>query len=300
MLARPPEDIVAFATRRRRAVRPPAGAGVASRAGSEAESDAARFAAVLREGPGACLQRAERRPPGDLVVAWSEALYPDQLRDLGDPPLCLFVRGGADREKVAARVSAHRGRAGRLGGRHACAVVVRRGDGAQHLRRAARAGVIVASGMAMGIDAVAQAAAVDAEALDPATVAVLGCGADVVYPRCNARLYARVAATGLVLSEFAWGVPRGAWRFPARNRVIAGLARAVVLVQGAERSGARITVGHGVDAGREIRACPARRGGGSARLRTGCSATGRRCARAPGGRARRHQVLRPAAGRARR
>ena len=260
VLARPPEDIVAFATRRRRAVRPPAGAGVASRAGSEAESDAARFAAVLREGPGACLQRAERRPPGDLVVAWSEALYPDQLRDLGDPPLCLFVRGGADREKVAARVSA-------LVDAPVVSVVGTRAPSSygEEMARSisgglARAGVIVASGMAMGIDAVAQAAAVDAEALDPATVAVLGCGADVVYPRCNARLYARVTATGLVLSEFAWGIPARAWRFPARNRVIAGLARAVVLVEGAERSGARITVGHGVDAGREILCVPGEAG----------------------------------------
>ena len=101
----------------------------------------------------------------------------------------------------------------------------------------------------------------DADApLDPATVAVLGCGADVVYPRCNARLYARVVARGLVLSEFAWGVPARAWRFPARNRVIAGLARAVVLVEGAERSGARITVGHGVDAGREVLCVPGEAG----------------------------------------
>ncbi len=261
VLARPPEDILAFATRRRRAVRPPAGDGVASRAGAEAESDAARFAAVLREGPEACLRRAERRPPGDLVVAWSEALYPDQLRDLGDPPLCLFVRGGADREKVEARVSA-------IVDAPVVSVVGARAPSsygeemARSISRGlARAGVIVASGMAMGIDAVAQQAAVDADApLDPATVAVLGCGADVVYPRCNARLYARVVARGLVLSEFAWGVRPRAWRFPARNRVIAGLARAVVLVEGAERSGARITVGHGVDAGREILCVPGEAG----------------------------------------
>ena len=205
-------------------------------------------------------RRAERRPPGDLVVAWSEALYPDQLRDLGDPPLCLFVRGGADRDKVAARVSA-------IVDAPVVSVVGTRAPSSygEEMARSisgglSRAGVIVASGMAMGIDAVAQTAAVDAEALDPATVAVLGCGADVVYPRCNARLYARVAATGLVLSEFAWGVPARAWRFPARNRVIAGLARAVVLVEGAERSGARITVGHGLDAGREILCVPGEAG----------------------------------------
>jgi DNA processing protein len=259
VLARPPQDIVEFATRRPAGRR--AAGGAASRAAAEAESDSSRFAAVLREGPDACLRRAERRPPGDLVVAWSEPLYPDQLRDLGDPPLCLFVRGGADRHKVIARVSA-------IVDAPIVSVVGTRAPSSYGEEMArmisgglARAGVIVASGMAMGIDAVAQTAAVDADpALDPATVAVLGCGADVVYPRSNASLYARVTETGLVLSEFAWGVPARAWRFPARNRVIAGLARAVVLVEGAERSGARITASHGVDVGREVLCVPGEAG----------------------------------------
>ncbi len=125
----------------------------------------------------------------------------------------------------------------------------------------ARAGVVVVSGLAMGIDAVAQAAAVDAAAVvRPCTVAVLGCGADVVYPRQNARLYAAVAANGLVLSEFAWGVPARAWRFPARNRVMAALGRAVVLVEGAERSGARITAGFAADIGRDVLCVPGEAG----------------------------------------
>jgi DNA processing protein len=260
VLAQPPQDIVAFATRRR-SPRRRAGDSAVSRAVVEAESDAGRFAAVLREGPQACLRRAERRPPGDLVVAWSEALYPDQLRDLGDPPLALFVRGGADGETIAARVSA-------IVDAPVVSVVGTRAPSSygEEMARSisgglACAGVIVASGMALGIDAVAQAAAVDAATpTEPATVAVLGCGADVVYPRSNAGLYARVVARGLVLSEFAWGVPARAWRFPARNRVIAGLARAVVLVEGAERSGARITVGHGVEAGREILCVPGEAG----------------------------------------
>ena len=260
VLARPPQDIVEFAARRtvgRRA----GGDRAASRAAAEAASDASRFAAILREGPEACLRRAERRPPGDLVVAWSEPLYPDQLRDLGDPPLCLFVRGGADRRTVTARVSA-------IVDAPIVSVVGTRAPSSYGEEMArmisgglARAGVIVASGMAMGIDAIAQTAAVDAEpALDPVTVAVLGCGADVVYPRSNAALYERVTATGLVLSEFAWGVPARAWRFPARNRVIAGLARAVVLVEGAQRSGARITASHGVDVGREVLCVPGEAG----------------------------------------
>jgi DNA processing protein len=261
VLARPPEDILAFATRRRRRERPPAADGAAQRAAAEAGSDGARFAAVLRAGPEASLRSAERRPPGDLVVAWSEPLYPDQLRDLGDPPLCLFVRGGADRETVTARMSA-------IVDAPLVSVVGTRAPSSygEEMARSisaglARAGVIVTSGMAMGIDAVAQTAALDGKpALDPVTVAVLGCGADVVYPRGNASLYARVMGAGLVLSEFAWGVPARAWRFPARNRVIAGLARAVVLVEGAERSGAGITARHGVEVGREILCVPGEAG----------------------------------------
>ena len=126
----------------------------------------------------------------------------------------------------------------------------------------ARAGLIVVSGMALGVDAAAQKAAVDAGvALDPVTVAVLGCGADVVYPRSNANLYARIVRSGLVVSEFAWGLPARAWRFPARNRVMAALGRAVVLVEGAERSGARSPQGTAWISAVRCCACPARPGG---------------------------------------
>ncbi len=261
VLAQPPGDIAELALRRRRRSGRAAAGAPASRDAAEDASDAARFAAVLAEGPLACLRRAESRPPGDLVIAWSESLYPDQLRDLGDPPLCLFVRGGADRDTVRARVSA-------IVDAPLVAVVGTRRPSPYGLDMArsiagglARAGLIVVSGMALGVDAAAQKAAVDAEvALSPVTVAVLGCGADVAYPRSNARLYARIARSGLVVSEFAWGVPARAWRFPARNRVMAALGRAVVLVEGAERSGARITVGHGLDIGREVLCVPGEAG----------------------------------------
>jgi DNA processing protein len=261
VLAQPPGDIAAFALQRRRRTTRAAAENSTSRDAAEDASDAARFAAVLNEGPRACLQRAEQRPPGDLVVAWSEPLYPDQLRDLGDPPLCLFVRGGADRVSARARVSA-------IVDAPLVAVVGTRRPSPYGVDMArgiagglARAGLIVVSGMALGVDAVAQKAAVDAEvALSPDTVAVLGCGADVVYPRSNRTLYSRIVLSGLVVSEFAWGVPARAWRFPARNRVMAALGRAVVLVEGAERSGARITAGYGVDIGREVLCVPGEAG----------------------------------------
>lgn len=261
VLEQGPAQIVAFAARRPargRRTSVERGAGVTS---SEQSSDAARFAAVLRAGPAACLRQAERRPPGDLVVAWSEALYPDQLRDLPDPPLCLYVRGGADRGSTQARLSA-------IVDAPLVAVVGTRSPspyGQEMARRVAgdltRAGVIVVSGLALGIDAVAQTAAVDAGvSTAPSTVAVLGCGADVIYPRRHAGLYARVAGGGLLLSEFTWGVPARAWRFPARNRIMAALGRAVVFVEGTMRSGGRITVTHAADLGRDVLCVPGEAG----------------------------------------
>ena len=260
LLQCPPAEIVAFAARPGRGGRAPFDGGGGGTP-AERRSDAQRFVAVLREGPDACLRRAERRPPGDLVVAWSEALYPDQLRDLGDPPLCLFVRGGAAAATVRARLSA-------IADMPVVAVVGTRrpssyGEDMARLLGGglARAGIVVVSGLALGIDAVAQRAAVEAEApLDPATVAVLGCGADVIYPRRNAQLYARVAGSGLIISEFTWGVPARSWRVPARNRVMAAPGRGVVLVEGATRSGARITAGHAADLGRDVLCVPGEAG----------------------------------------
>ena len=270
LVERPPAEIVEFASRRRS--RGGRTAADADRRATPAEraSDAACFAATLREGPEACLRRAERRPPGQFVVAWSEALYPDQLRDLGDPPLCLFVRGGADTATTRARLSA-------IVDAPLVAVVGTRSPSpyGEDMARSvggglARAGLVVVSGLAMGIDAVAHAAAVDAIAApsaavaavrpSPAAVAVLGCGADYVYPRRNARLFDRVAESGLILSEFTWGVPARTWRFPARNRVMAALGRAVVLVEGTQRSGARITASHAVDLGRDVLCVPGEAG----------------------------------------
>ena len=262
VLQRPPAEIAAFAARgpaRERTGRKRDGDPARQRA--ESASDAGRFEAVLHEGPAVCLRRAEHRPPGDLVVAWTDALYPDQLRDLSDPPLCLFVRGGADAATARARISA-------IVEAPLVAVVGTRAPSpyGEEMARAiagdlARSGIVVVSGMALGIDAIAQTAAVDAGVpVSPATVAVLGCGADIVYPRSNARLYARVAGAGLIVSEFAWGVPARRWRFPARNRVMAALGRAVVLVEGAERSGARITAEFGAELGRDVLCVPGEAG----------------------------------------
>lgn len=117
----------------------------------------------------------------------------------------------------------------------------------------AAAGVTVVSGLARGIDAEAHRGALDAGGL---TVAVLGCGIDRDYPAAHAELAKRVAASGGVVSEYEPGVEPAPWRFPARNRLIAALAQAVVVVEARERSGALITVDLAMEIGRPIYAVP--------------------------------------------
>ena len=225
-----------------------------SACGEEAEdrAEAAAYEALL----GAAADGPLGRGPG-LAVAYIDAAYPERLRRLYDPPPALYVHGAGVPESL------HALNAGPVVG-----VVGARGPSAYGREMAtsiatdlARAGVVVVSGLAMGIDAVAQQAALRAARHGrPATVGVLGCGVDVVYPRCNARLFAGVLARGLLLSEFVWGLRARAWRFPARNRVIAGLCDALVVVEGSERSGALITAGFMNDLNGNVLAVPGEAG----------------------------------------
>ncbi len=109
------------------------------------------------------------------------------------------------------------------------------------------------SGAAYGIDANSHRGALDAGGR---TIAVLGSGIDVGYPRSSADLIARIAETGSVVSEYAPGVPAEPHRFPARNRIVVALAAALVVVEGAAMSGSRISVDHALDLGREVFAVP--------------------------------------------
>jgi DNA processing protein len=120
-------------------------------------------------------------------------------------------------------------------------------------RELAAAGLVVVSGLARGVDAEAHRGALDAGG---ATVAVLGCGVDRNYPAAHAELASRIAATGLVVSEYAPGVAPAPWRFPARNRIIAGLTAVTVVVEARERSGALITADLALEEGREVFAVP--------------------------------------------
>jgi DNA processing protein len=171
--------------------------------------------------------------------------YPPLLRELHDAPAGLFVRGTTDVELLARPAVA-------IVGARACSSYG--GQVARLLgRELADVGLVVISGLARGVDGEAHRGALEANG---ATVAVLGCGIDRDYPAAHGQLAAKICERGLVVSEYAPGVEPAPWRFPARNRVIAGLAAATVVVEARERSGALITADFALEAGREVFAVP--------------------------------------------
>jgi DNA processing protein len=180
---------------------------------------------------------------GARFVAAGDEEYPPQLNELEDPPAGLFVRG----RRLPSRV----GTVAVVGAR-------RCSDLGRELGRAigrdlATFGACVVSGAARGIDASAHEGALDAGGW---TLAVLGSGIDVPHPQASRRLLERISAVGTIVSEYPPGVPADAFRFPARNRLIAGLASALVVVEGAERSGSLISARHALSIGREVFAVP--------------------------------------------
>lgn len=174
-----------------------------------------------------------------------DALFPERLAAIFDPPPALYIRGGGDLELLARRSVA-------VVGARSCSPY-----GSQVARMLGRdlaaAGLVIVSGLARGIDGEAHRGTLDAGGL---TVAVLGCGIDRDYPASNAQLSRRIEEEGLVVSEYEPGVEPAPWRFPARNRIIAGLCEAVVVVEARERSGALITADFALDEGREVFAVP--------------------------------------------
>jgi DNA processing protein len=177
------------------------------------------------------------------LVGRGEPGWPPLLEHLHDPPRQLYVRGDPS---VLARPAVA------IVGARRCSAY-----GAQVARSLARdlggADVTVVSGLARGIDGEAHRGALAAGA---PTVAVLGCGIDVDYPARHAELARRIAATGAIVSEYPPGTEPAPWRFPARNRIVAGLAQATVVVEARERSGALITADFALELGREVFAVP--------------------------------------------
>jgi DNA processing protein len=183
---------------------------------------------------------------GIACVTISEPGYPARLQELHDPPLAVFTSGprldAFDWPSRAAGIVGSRrpSEAGlRLAGRLGSAV--------------AGGGGLVVSGLALGIDAAAHIGALDARGV---TVAVLGCGVDIAYPRTNRRTFDRIREVGLLVSEYPPGTRPAPWRFPARNRMIAALSDAVVVVEARASSGALITSDHALDLGRDVLAVP--------------------------------------------
>ena len=173
------------------------------------------------------------------------AELPPLLAAIHDPPPGLFVRGAAPLDLLTRPAVA-------IVGARACS-----GYGSSVARMLGRelaaAGLVVVSGLARGVDGEAHRGALDAGGL---TVAVVGCGVDRDYPASHAELARRIGARGLVVSEYAPGVEPAPWRFPARNRIIAGLCAATVVVEARERSGALITADLALEEGREVFAVP--------------------------------------------
>ena len=170
---------------------------------------------------------------------------PPLLRAIHDPPPRLYVHGEAPDDVLERPAVA-------VVGARACSSYG--GHVARMLgNELAAAGLVVVSGLARGIDGEAHRGAL---AAGGRTVAVLGCGADRDYPAAHARLASEIRASGLVVSEYPPGTEPAPWRFPARNRIIAGLCAAAVVVEARERSGALITADFALEDGREVLAVP--------------------------------------------
>jgi len=181
--------------------------------------------------------------PGHAILTVADPRYSALLRETPDPPPLIYAAGRIELlERPVIAI---------VGSRNATAQGMRNAEA--FARALSSAGLCVASGMALGIDAAAHRAALEAVG---STIAVLGNGIDVVYPRRNAALLQQVFSAGLVLSEFPLGTPPLAANFPRRNRIISGVARGCLVIEAALASGSLITARSAVDMGRDVFAIP--------------------------------------------
>ena len=178
------------------------------------------------------------------ILTYRDAAYPVRLKNIADPPIVLYYKGQLPEFDALPVI-------GVVGTRKASAY------GMQTAKRMGyqigKCGGIVVSGMAYGIDGMAMAGALTA---GQATVGVLGCGADIVYPPSNRALFRDVEKFGCILSEFPPGTPPAKWTFPKRNRIISGLSCGVLVVEAPEKSGALITARQAAEQGRDVFAVP--------------------------------------------
>jgi DNA processing protein len=183
------------------------------------------------------------RAAGAEVITLHDPRYPELLKEIYDPPILLYVRGRTEllqSYKVAVVGS-------RRPSPYGSAVAAKLSG------ELAQAGMVIASGMARGIDTAAHQGALRMHA---DTIAVLGCGVDVVYPAENRKLAAEIASRGLLVSEFPMGTAAFPQNFPIRNRIISGMSLGVMVVEAAQYSGSLITARLALDHGREVFAVP--------------------------------------------
>ncbi|MBE0623676.1 MAG: DNA-protecting protein DprA [Burkholderiales bacterium] len=180
---------------------------------------------------------------GHAVLTLADDAYPRPLLETSDPPALLYLRGR--RELLALPGLAV------VGSRNATPQGI--GNAEQFARAFSSAGLTIVSGLALGIDAAAHRGGLDAAG---STIAVLGTGADILYPQRNRALGERIAREGLIVSEFPLGTPPHSSNFPRRNRVISGLARGCLVVEAALASGSLITARLAAEQGRDVFAMP--------------------------------------------
>lgn len=192
----------------------------------------------------AAKELAEAQAAGCRLLTWDEPQYPYRLREIYDPPPLLYVLGNVE-----------------LLNRHIISIVGSRRPtpyGNQMAERLAHdlaeRGLVVASGLARGVDASAHRGAL--ASTRGLTIGVLGCGIDVVYPKENKKIFSEIQQRGAIISEFPMGTFPAPQNFPIRNRVIAGMALGVVVVEGQQYSGSLITARLAMEFGREVYGVP--------------------------------------------
>ena len=181
--------------------------------------------------------------PGNHVLTLADRTYPQRLLEIADPPILLYAKG---RIELLAQSSI-----AIVGSRNATAQGIANAE--QFAAALSQAGLSVISGMALGIDTAAHRGSL---ALPGSTVAVIGTGADIVYPARNRDLAHAIAANGCIVSEYPLGMPAVASNFPRRNRIISGLSSGVLVIEAAARSGSLITARMAAEQGRDVFAIP--------------------------------------------
>lgn len=206
----------------------------------------AEVAAALERGPDPARMEATLRwldDPVNRIVTLADESYPRLLLETSDPPPLLYLKGNPellDRKALAV-----------VGSRNATQQGVANAEAFAH--ELSDGGFTIVSGLALGIDAAAHRGGLAGAA---SSIAVVGTGLDIVYPARNRDLAHRLAAEGVLVSEFALGMPALASNFPRRNRLLSGLARGCLIVEAALRSGSLITARYALEQGREVFAVP--------------------------------------------